>query len=94
MPSAPRMAKRAIMFLFARTMELCNGDIDKFYSVMEILLRRKVLRFLLERPLISYNNAFDRGRDNATAIHKYRFTLPQLHTLCEMFRLITWITTE
>ncbi|RHY94841.1 hypothetical protein DYB26_015833 [Aphanomyces astaci] len=61
---------------------------------MEILLRRKVLRFLLEHPIISYNNAFDRGLDNATAIHKNRFTLPQLHTLCEKFRLITWITTE
>ncbi|RHY09223.1 hypothetical protein DYB36_002200 [Aphanomyces astaci] len=92
MPAAPRMTKRAIMFLLARTMELYNGDIDEFLSVM--FLRRKVLRFLLEHPLISYNNAFDQGLDNTTAMHKNRFTLPQLHTLCEKFRLITWITSE
>ncbi|KAF0724849.1 hypothetical protein Ae201684P_020301 [Aphanomyces euteiches] len=62
--------------------------------MMEILVSLNVVHHRPPRPLVSYNNSFDRQLDDGTAIHNYRFTISQLECLSTKLRLPHYIITS
>ncbi|KAH9112469.1 hypothetical protein AeMF1_013204 [Aphanomyces euteiches] len=94
MPAPPVMSDTEVAVFIAEIMRRCHGDIDEFLSVMEIALSHGIIRHRPQRPLVSYNNFFDRSCDDATAIHKYRFTIEQLLVLTVSLNFPAWITTQ
>ncbi|OQS03119.1 hypothetical protein THRCLA_21234 [Thraustotheca clavata] len=48
---------------------------------MEVMLASGVVRLRPERPLINSSNSFDLNMDDSTALHKFRFTIPQLQLI-------------
>ncbi|OQR99313.1 hypothetical protein ACHHYP_07072 [Achlya hypogyna] len=49
---------------------------------MEALLQTKVFHLHAPRPLVNFNNVFNYDMDDATALHRFRFTLSQLKLFC------------
>ncbi|KAF0742647.1 hypothetical protein Ae201684_002350 [Aphanomyces euteiches] len=94
MPAPPVMSDTEVAVFIAEIMRRCHGDIDELLSVMEIALSHGIIRRRPQRPLVSYNNFFDRSCDDATAIHKYRFTIEQLQVLTVSLNFPAWITTQ
>ncbi|ETV77419.1 hypothetical protein H257_08838 [Aphanomyces astaci] len=45
------------------------------------------------KPIVSYNN-FDRDMHNATAVHKFRFTIEQIRVLAVALRLPAFLSTS
>ncbi|KAF0694037.1 Aste57867_15060 [Aphanomyces stellatus] len=89
----PILTSEEAVALITRTLEQSRGDFDVFLDMMELLIQAKVFRTRPEKPIVSYNNQFDRMVADSTAIHKYRFTISQIELLSHKLRLPAWITT-
>ncbi|RHZ35129.1 hypothetical protein DYB37_013870 [Aphanomyces astaci] len=74
-------------------MQQCHGDFDMFLTVIQGLMASKFMRMRPEKPIVSYNNNFDRDMHNATAAHKFRFTIDQLRVLAVALRLPAFVST-
>ncbi|RQM27868.1 hypothetical protein B5M09_010035 [Aphanomyces astaci] len=72
-------------------MQQCHGDFDMFLTVIQGLMASKFMRMRPEKPIVSYNN--DRDMHNATAAHKFRFTIDQLRVLAVALRLPAFVST-
>ncbi|OQR94201.1 hypothetical protein THRCLA_22250 [Thraustotheca clavata] len=59
----------------------CNGEFNTFLTAMEVMLVSGVVRLRPERLLINASNSIDLNMDDSTALHKFRFTIPQLRLI-------------
>ncbi|RHY16771.1 hypothetical protein DYB25_012939, partial [Aphanomyces astaci] len=74
-------------------MQQCHGDFDMFLTVIQGLMASKFMRLRPVKPIVSYNN-FDRDMHNATAVHKFRFTIEQIRVLAVALRLPAFLSTS
>ncbi|OQR80478.1 hypothetical protein ACHHYP_17515 [Achlya hypogyna] len=81
MARLPKLSANGILGIIVRVYAACGGDMDYFLDMMELLLQTKGFRLRAPRPLVNFNNAFNPDLDNATALHRFLFTVPQLERL-------------
>mgnify|MGYP001029933480 CR=1 FL=1 len=68
MPLLPYMTLGGVVELTSEVLTTCRGDNDEFLDIMELLLASNIVRYRPARPVVNFNNVFDRHMDERTAL--------------------------